>query len=199
MNLLLLFGILILNAVISAWNAYSSGAYLTESKIIGGWTRFIVWCGLVMSACGFTWCYLTVFGLIGITTGKLTPEQLEALFNLGYLMILLPLLGSGLGIWIHSLVEAYRRRTFGSVAVAGWNTFAQAHNTWSAAKNAPNAIDGLFKFFGGKKGSRKNDGGAVVILLAILALSAGIITTALIARWADKKVAIDVTGGRQTA
>ena len=48
MNALVLLLLLVLNFGISYWNAYASGAYLTESKIIGGCTRFIVWCGLVM-------------------------------------------------------------------------------------------------------------------------------------------------------
>lgn len=205
-NLLVLFGVMILNFGISFWNAYACGAYLTESKIIGGWTRVLVWSGLVMSACGFTWVYLVIIDMVAISTGYITQEQGQVLFELGYLMILIPILGSGFTIWIHSIVKAFKTRKLGDVAVAGWNTYAQVHNTYSAARHAPDALRNVMDFFsGGKKSSSRsssnnNNGGVIIILLVILALASGIITTAVIARWADRKV--DLTAelqGQQTA
>lgn len=192
MNALLLFVLLILNSAISAWNAYASGAYLTESKIIGGWTRVLVWCGLTMAACGFTWVILTLLTMGAVAGQWLTPEDAELMFKLGYLIIILPTVGSGFGIWAHSLIEAYRRRSFGSVAVAGWNTAAQFHNTWQAASHAPSFFKDVVNGLGKKRG--KDDGAAIlIILLVILAVGGGIIITGLIARWADRRVAIDVT------
>ncbi len=193
MNPLVLLFFLVLNFGISWWNARSSGAYLTESKLIGGWTRFIVWCGLVMSACGFTWVYLTLLTMIAVGTGYLTPYWGEIMFQLGYLIIILPILGSGLGIWAHSIAVAYRERSFGSVGVAGWNTFAQAHNTWQAAKHAPSAFESVFKAFSGKNSKSKDGAAAIlVIVLVILAVAGGAMTTAAIARRADREVALDM-------
>lgn len=194
MNELFLLGLLVLNFGISFWNAYASGAVLTESRLIGGWTRFITWCGLVMSACGFTWVYLTILTMVAIAANWLTPDDAILMFKLGYLIIILPVLGSGLGIWAHSLAVAYRERSFGSMAVAGWNTFAQVHNTWEAARHAPNFLNDVLNGFG-KRRSSKNGGGIIILLLVILAVAGGAITTGLIARWADRRVAIDVTGG----
>lgn len=180
---------------ISFLNAYSSGAYFTESKLIGGWTRFLTWCGLIMSACGFTWVYLTIMTMAAIHMEKLTPEWGLVMMKLGYLIIILPVLGSGLGIWIHSLTNAYRNRSFGNIAVAGWNTYAQVRNTWEAASHAPNYLKDVMDAFSpkGKRGG-KNDGAAalLVIMLVILAVFGGAITTGLIARWADRRVAINV-------
>lgn len=191
MTPLLLFGLLLLNIGISAWNAYSVGAYWTESKIIGGWMRFVTWCGAVMSACGFTWSYFVIASMIGVSTGKLDPESAQLMFELGYLVIILPVIGSGLGITAHSIAVVYRSRRFGDIAIAGYNTFAQAHNMYRAAKDAPgilqHVIDGL-----GKKKSSKDSGGVVVVLLVIIMLCAGALTTAAIVRWADKRVALDV-------
>jgi len=190
-NYLGLLLMLALNFGISCWNAYASGAYFTESKIIGGWIRFVTWCGLIMSACGFTWVYLTILTMIAISSGKLTPEQGLAMFKLGYLVIILPLLGSGLGIWAHSIAVAYRRGNFGDIAVAGWNTYAQAHNTWDAASHAPGFMRDVADAF--KPKGKKDDGALVLmILLVMLALFGGVITTGLIARWADRRVALDV-------
>ena len=196
MNELFLFVLILLNFGISFWNAYASGAYLTESKIVGGWTRFVVWCGLVMSACGFTWVYLTLLTMGAVAGHFLTPEDGVIMFKLGYLVIILPILGSGFGIWAHSLAEAYRRRSFGSIAIAGWNTFAQAHNTWQAASHAPSFLKDVIEAFSGKNRKSSKDGAAaiLIVLLVILAVAGGAITTGLIARWADRRVALDVTG-----
>ncbi|OGF87139.1 hypothetical protein A3B19_01785 [Candidatus Giovannonibacteria bacterium RIFCSPLOWO2_01_FULL_46_32] len=196
MNELFLFGLLLLNLGISSWNAYASGAYLTESKIIGGWTRFVVWCGLVMSASGFTWVYMTVLTMIAVAGQWLTMEWGDVMFKLGYLIIILPIIGSGFGIWAHSLAEAYRERNFGNIAIAGWNTFAQAHNTWQAASHAPSFLKDVMEAFSGKNRKSSKDGAMamLVILLVILAVAGGAITTGLIARWADRRVALDVTG-----
>ncbi len=194
MNELVLLLFLALNFGISFWNAYASGAYLTESKVIGGWTRFITWCGLVMSACGFTWVYLSILTMIAVAAQWLTPEWGVVMFKLGYLIIILPILGSGFGIWAHSIAHAYRRRSFGSVAIAGWNTYAQFRNTWEAASHAPSFMRDVMDAFVSKDRRSSKDGAAamVAVLLVILAVAGGAMTTGAIARWADRRVAIDV-------
>ena len=194
MNALVLLFFLVLNFGISFWNAYAAGAYFTESKIIGGWTRFITWCALVMSACGFTWVYLTLLTMGAVAGHWLTPEDGELMFKLGYLIIILPVLGSGFGLWINSLVNAYRQRTFGNFAVAGWNTYAQFRNTWEAASNAPNFLRDVIDGLSSKNRKSSKDGAAAIllILLVILAVAGGAITTGLIARWADRRVALEV-------
>lgn len=185
---------LTLTFTISFWNAFASGAYLTESKLVGGWSRLLVWCGLIMSGCGFTWVYLTLLAIGALKAEWLTPEWAEVMFKLGYLVIILPVLGSGLGIWIHSLMQAYRRRSFGSVAVAGWNTYAQVRNTWEAASNAPNFLEDVVDAFASKRGKSSKDGAmaVLVLVLVVIAVLGGAITTGLIARWADRKIALRV-------
>jgi len=193
-NELVLLLLLALNFGISFWNAYASGAYLTESKVIGGWTRFITWCGLVMSACGFTWVYLSILTMVSVAAQWLTPEWGVVMFKLGYLIIILPILGSGFGIWAHSIAHAYRRRSFGSVAIAGWNTYAQFRNTWEAASHAPSFMRDVMDAFVSKDRRSSKDGAAAMlaVLLVILAVAGGAMTTGAIARWADRRVAIDV-------
>ena len=196
MSMIVLVFFLVLNFGISFYNAYAAGAYWTETKIIGGWPRFITWCALIMSACGFTWVYLTLL-TIGAIAGKwLTPEQGEIMFKLGYLIIILPILGSGFGLWINSLVVAYRQRNFGNIATAGWNTFAQAHNTWNAARHAPNYLKEVISALSPKKANKDSLPAFLIIALVILALFGGIITTGLIARWADRKIALEITSSR---
>jgi len=207
MALLTIAGIWVLNFGISFWNAYASGAFLTESKAVGGWSRVLTWCGLVMSACGFTWCYLLLLSALGtqvpdflgihgkVAEGVARPMLVNAgvfrgVMALGYAVIIVPILGSGLAIWAESVITAYRRRTFGSVARAGWNTFAQGHNMWSAARSAPSVGKEIGSLF--KGGDSKGKAGLLVVALVVLAVCSGIITTWSIARWADRKVAMDV-------
>ncbi len=175
MNILLIVLILLLNYGISWFNAWSVGRSWADSKAIGGWPRFMVWCGAVMSACGFTWCYIIPLALIAGLANWLKPDYVQATLELGYVIIILPILGSGLAIWMDSLTTAWRRRDMRSIGVAGWNTFAMAHNTYSAAKTLPGIFKHLGEVFKGKGG--KDKAIMLVLLLVIIALSAGILTT----------------------
>lgn len=109
----------------------------------------------------------------------------EVMFNLGYLIIIGPVIFSGFGLTIHSYVMAWKRRTFPDLAVAGWNTFAQFNNVYQAARHAPGAWDSVLKGLTG--GKSKDKGGAIIILLVILALVGGTMTTIAIVRKADRE------------
>jgi hypothetical protein len=177
----------VLNLGISFWNAYAVGRAWVETKHAGGWPRFMAWMGAVMSACGFTWCYLLLLALIAYWVEWLTQPQIEAMMSLGYILLIPGILFSGLMITIDSWAQAYRRRTLGSFGTAAYNTFAQIHNTYHAISGMGQAFRGLTDFFGGSGDSRRRDNdnsGAVllVILLVLLALFGGILTTAAIIR-----------------
>ena len=64
-----------------------------------------VWCGAIMSACGFTWVYIALLAILAQSFQWLPARYIEGIFSLGYLVIIVPLLGSGLGItassWAH--------------------------------------------------------------------------------------------------
>ena len=177
----------ILNFAISWFNARTCGMFWSEVKMIGGWQKFMGWMGAIMSASGFTWCYMVVL-LFGAYYAQpsfvdegdpypIDPEALQAGFSLGYLIIIPGVLFSGLMIWIDSLVQAWRRRDLASMGIAGWNTFAQIHNTYSAMRGVPEAIGSVTEFFGGSKGGSKKDGGVIILVLIVLALAGGILTT----------------------
>ncbi len=189
MSYLVLFLLLVLNFAISWWNAYSAGRGWTEVKYVGGWPRVVTWCAVVMSACGFTWVYLTLLTIAAVAFNFISVESADVMFNLGYLIIILPVLGSGFGLWANSLINAYKRRSFGSIGIAGWNTFAQARNIYSAARYAPGAFDSVMNFFLKGK-SRKGRESALILLLVILALSGGALTTTAIVRKADRENAL---------
>jgi len=92
------FVLLIVNFGISWFNAYSVGRSWADSKAVGGWPRFIIWCAAVMSACGFTWCYLIVLTFMAGAAGYLSPRYMQLALEIGYVIIIFPILGSGFGI-----------------------------------------------------------------------------------------------------
>ena len=53
------------------------------------------WVGAVMSACGFTWCYLSFLALTAHHFGWLSDEQAQAALSLGYILLLPFLLFAG--------------------------------------------------------------------------------------------------------
>jgi hypothetical protein len=189
MAVLMVVVVWVINFVISWFNAKTVGLMWSETKQIGGWQRFMAWMGAIMSASGFTWCYLVV-ALCGVYYGQpmflkegqdpvMTIDGLKAGFALGYLIIIPGILFSGFMIWIDSLVQAWRRRDLPSIGTAAWNTFAQVHNSYRAMRGVPEAIGTVFDFFGGggKSKSSKNAGGLIIIAIVVLVCISGILTT----------------------
>lgn len=181
MNTLVLFFFVILNFAVSWLNAWSCGCSWKTTKGTG-FPHFMNWCGAVMSACGFTWVYMVILGVIGIATGKLPPDAAQAFFSLGYLVIILPVLGSGIAITIQSWVNFSKNRSVGNGLTAGYNTLAQGYNTYRAVKDVPDAIGNVMDFFMPKKKSSGKDGGAgfLVILLVLVTVFGGCLTTYMI-------------------
>jgi len=189
----------VLNFGISILNAWGCGHTWNESKAEGGFVHFLNWCGATMSACGFTWCYTIVLAFIGSmipieqddgTTAMLLDAQaLQATLELGYVVIILPVLGSGLVITLETWAHFWRRRTFGSGALAGYNTFAQIHNIYSAAQTLPGVFDHLGDFFGGDSGGKKDFRLIIVVVIVAVAVLGGILTTWMIIRTTASSVA----------
>lgn len=186
----------VLNFIISWFNAWSVGRSWAETKALGGLSRFMAWCGAVMSASGFTWCYLVLVCLIGgAIPGKyhLPDKYAEAIFRIGYLIIILPVIGSGVAITIQSWAYFWKERNFKSGAVAGWNTFADIYNVYQACHAIPESF-GFLKNLWDSEDSDDDAKSKLFMLLvaaAILCVVGGCLTTAAIVRSTAKRVAID--------
>lgn len=195
----------VVNFTISIANAWGCGRSWNETKAQGGFLHFMNWCGAIMSACGFTWCYTLLLALAGgsipyehedHTSAPLLDEaSVRAVVEVGYVVIIGPVIGSGIAITLETWAYAWRRRTFGSSALAGYNTFAQVHNIYEAASVLPGIFDDLGEFFGGGSGSsggKKDDlRGIIVLVLVVIALFGGILTTAFIIRETSRSVGVD--------
>ncbi len=171
--------ICLINLGISFFNARNCGLMWCESKAIGGWVRCLVWCGAIQSAIGFTSIYMVIASFIAYKTGYLSSQDIVYLFNFYYVLIILPLLGSGLIITMSSWIRFARERSFASFSLAGWNTFAQIHNMYSAYHSFGPALESVSKLIiGDGKSKRKFN----IILLLIIVLVLGIATTTVIIR-----------------
>ncbi len=182
-----------LNFGISWFNAWWVGRSWADSKVIGGRTRVLAWCGGTMSACGFTWCYLVILAMLAVATGFLPMKYIRLSLDIGYVVIVLPVLGSGLAIWLDSVTTAWRRRDAMSVGVAGWNTFAMAQNTHDSATTLPE----VFKSIGDTLSGGDDDDAEeklvrVALFLVVIALGGGVFTTIGIVRWTARKYATGV-------
>jgi hypothetical protein len=183
MPFLLIAFVWLLNFGISAWNAYAVGKAWVEARVAGGWPRVMCWSGAVMSASGFTWCYLILLALAAYWFGYLDGTQMGVALDLGYVVLIPGILLSGLMITLDSWARAFRRGGFLNYGVAAYNTYAQIHNTYSAITSFGAAFGNVRRFFGRSRSRDDRDGGAglvAVILLVVLALAAGVLTTTYI-------------------
>lgn len=198
--MLLLF---IFNFCISVYNACGTGLSWAESKAMGGFARLLAWSGAIMAACGFSWCLLLIAAWINsaLPEGHQLPARYAQLFfDLGYLGIVIPLLGSGLVITIQSWSRFWRERTFTNGGVAGYNTFAQIYNTYRTIDALPSIISSIIDCFSGSSGSDDDDDDeessdvkgyliAIAVILAISCILGGILLAAVIVRYTANQAA----------
>lgn len=174
--------LMLVNLVISFFNARSCGKVWAESKAIGGWFRACVWAGAIMAASGFTMVYSVVLAFIGVITGYIPESALPFLSSLAYILIIIPVIGSGFIILIESWIAFSREKSLKNLGVAGWNTFAQVYNTYNAINSFGGAWDIVAKGLGGLDSDDIDSDNSVfkVILLVLLALGGGILSTMVI-------------------
>jgi hypothetical protein len=189
--------ILSVNLLISYWNASACGKMWIESKAAGGAVRFLVWCGAIQSAIGFS--SVLIFPLMFLVHA-LAPTYFTDLYfkgaqSLWYLAVIFPALGTGLALTIESWIAAYRERNAVNMGTAAWNTFAQIHNTAGALGNVGNsfsavreALGSVFSF-SGDEGDAKIRVAVIGLLIMVAVVSIAtvggvLITAAIIDRYA---------------
>ncbi len=178
----------LLNFGISFWNAYSVGLAWVETKHNGGWPRIMAWMGAVMSASGFSWCYLIILAAAAQGLGWISPDDVTLAMKVGYILLIPGILISGLMITLDSWARAYRNRRIRDFGLAAWNTYAQIHNTFNSIRNLDRAFGSVIDALGAGSSSsssgsdKKRDGAAllVIFVVVIVALLSGVLTTAVI-------------------
>lgn len=196
MSVVLLVLMLTLNFGISWANANYVGRYWSESKVVGGSFRAYIVTGYIMAIAGFTMVYGYILLLISpffMQLANVNPETIlmfqQLASDLIYLFCVVTIIPTGFYIWIRSLQNFWEGRTLAHGLAAGWNSYAQIHNTVNAARYTPSAISRVADaLFGGK--SRKKGNNIVVLLaifLLIIAIFGGYFTASSIMKNADRE------------
>lgn len=183
----MVFFLLLLNFGISWLNAWSVGKMWAETKAEGGFSHFVTWCTAIMSASGFTWCYTIILALLAGSIQHhghvlLAPKYVQGTIELGYLVVILPIIGSGLGITISSVRDFNRNRTLANGGEAGYNVFAQVYNTIEMVR----VIPGIFKDLG-KLSSDDDDYGWVLVIVAAAVIGGFLTTMAIVKNSAESQ------------
>lgn len=206
----LLFFWLLLTVGISIWNAHVVGRYWTERHQLPGWTQFMLWCGVIMSVCGFFAVTVSILTMImhdthlfealalALFKWEMTPSDVEGLvqnvFDLAYLAIIFPVLGTGLAITINSWIIAVARRDWASAGIAAYNTGAQIYNTVRAFRHVPQATRSLGSGFKLRLGKDSGKAVAYLVLLlfpVIISLGVSIAATAIIMKASDERYQLE--------
>lgn len=201
-----IFFVLVLNLVISFWNASVVGRYWTERHELPGYVRFMMWCGVIMAVSGFFSVYVTfitmimhdlhLFEALALALFQVEMTAVEAtglaqnVFDLAYLVIIFPVLGTGLALWANSVIIAWKRRDLASIGIGIYNTGAQIHNMVSAVRHVPRATKSLSSGVKFRLKSKDGKAAAYLVLLlipVIVSLGSAIATTAVIMRASDAR------------
>ena len=196
MAIFLLVLVLALNFMISWANANYVGRYWSESKEVGGSFRAYIVVGYVMAIAGFTMVYGYILLLISPLLLQLANANQETILmfeqlssDLIYLFCVATIIPTGFYIWIRSLKNFWENKSLANGLNAGWNSYAQIHNTVSAARNAPSALGRVVEALLGGKGKKKDN--TIIVLCAIfvliLAIFGGYFTASAIMKKADRE------------
>lgn len=189
--------LLLVNFLISWGNASYCGRYWSESKTTGGFFRFNVIIGYIMSIAGFTMVYgcvlLLALPYVLPLFIELEPNQLMEIMQLSndllYILIAMAIIPTGFFIWFQSLATFWKKKNISNGLTAGWNTYAQIKNVVNASREMPSAISRVTSALFGGKGKKKSD--TIVIMVAIfvliLAICSGYFTASSIMKKADRK------------
>jgi len=177
MSTALLAVLLIVNTVISIFDAYVAGRIWKEST---GFMKLVAWAALGMSACGFLMVSAFLIAGGSSAVGLISEYQFEIVLKLAYVLIIIPLLGFGTIITIQSWIDTVKTRSFTSGAVAVWNTAAMVSNTVDAVEHSGGLLKEIFDYFK-EDGDKDSDddslfskGRVVIILVVAAAISVGL-------------------------
>lgn len=187
MDMMWLVVICALNFGISWWNATVVGWLWNDRPVMGPFSKMVLYSAAANSAIGFS--SVVMVALAFAASHFIDPEHAKLLIHwmmsLWYVVVIVPVLGTGLVLTLHSWMQFTRTRSWTDLAASSWNTFAMLHNTYDAAQSLGPALDSVGDMFGSlfssKGGSDSNAAVArLAIALVLLALVSGVLLTTLI-------------------
>ena len=146
-----LVAILVIDVAISVWNAYAAGLSLTLLKGQAGQTfaKSAAVAGLGLAFAGMAYAMLVVFSFIALYIGYLTVAEVVVVLSFDFIVFGAMVIGFGLVVTAQSIAIAYRRRSWGSIAISAWNVFAEV---WDLAIYAEGFRAAYSSMAGGGRG-----------------------------------------------
>jgi hypothetical protein len=185
LSILAALALLAFNIVISYLNARAVGPVWRQRHTADWLSWGLIWSAAIQATIGFSMPILVGEVAILHVLGLIGPAVIKATFSLWYLGVIVPVIGTGLIITVHSIVTAWRERNFVNIATAGYNTAATASNLAQMPSGIGSALSNLF--------DSEDVGSAfflVALLLAALALlGGGFLTYAVIDHYAQRELA----------
>lgn len=186
MSLLICLALLAVTLLASWYNAVTCGKHWTEAKIMGGFPRVLMWCAATQSAIGFSMLLILLVGGGAQALGYLPPKAAHAAMSLWYLLVIVPAIGTGLVLTIHSWAVAWRERNWQNIGTAAWNTYASASNIYDAANGG--VLDAILDV--GNLLDSDDEAASVAIKLVLfvvaIAILGGVLITAALIRRHDR-------------
>lgn len=152
--------------VVSLWNAYASGVVwgLLRNQPGKAFSKVSAAAGLGLAFAGMAYSTTIVLSWIALQVGFLAIWDFLYLASFDFLVFGAMIIGFGLVVTAQSLAIAYRRRSFGSIAIAVWNTFAEV---WDIATY----VQGFQAAASVMKGDRRDRANVVAILAVAVAVA----------------------------
>lgn len=172
--------LLLVNGAISFWNAKEAGKVWAEAQSLGGWIQTVTWCTVIQSALGFSYIYVYFLSTLAYKIHVLSYSTISIVYDLSFLVIILPLVGTGFIMTIESWIQAKREPSLLSLGIAGWNTFASVYNAYHVIQDFGPAFNNVKNFFGDFSVDSDDDDKFNIIVIVAVALLAGVITTMVI-------------------
>jgi len=165
--------IYILNLVFSICNAFFCGQIWKDA--VNGFQWLVKWSVATMSAVGFSWCFLMPAAFLGSKFGLLAEGTAALALGYGALIFIPLVVLTGIIITLNSWRMFFQSKSLGDGLVAGWNTYAQVHNTYNAVTFLPDIFKDVLK---ASTSSEKDSKSLVAaIVLALGAVSLGVLIT----------------------
>lgn len=189
--------LVIINTAISFWNARVCGLAWKDIPVMGTFTRLVLYSAATMSAIGFSSVVL-IFSSVVLSL-FLDAQQTALLLSwsskLFYVMVIVPVLGTGLIITLHSWISLWKERSWMNLATTSWNTFAQIKNSYNAYHSLGPALESVSDMFGAIMTSDGEDGSKaavarLAVALVLVSIVGGVFITVLIIKHYMSKASI---------
>lgn len=156
--------LLIFDFVISIWNAYASGYNIGMLRKLGkgGFSRAAAYSGLGLAFAGMTYVLIVVLSFIAYALGYVGIGVVDYALAFNFIVFGLMIIGFGIMVTIQSIIIAVHRKSFGSIIIAIWNTFAIVFDIASYVEGFRASVNMLKA----NKSDRAN--ALVIVLVAVL-------------------------------